>query len=92
MDWFRNIETGEEYWENRTEANEGEEHLGGWHIVMGENGWILRHQNRDVFSGSYLSDIGFALGFKLDVVGVGAIAGSIGGESAVNWLMDKLKN
>ena len=44
MDWFRNNETGEEYCEDRTEANEGETALGAWHIVEGKNGYVVHHQ------------------------------------------------
>ena len=47
MDWFRNSD-GEEYWEDRTEANEGEEHLGRFHIVEGKNGYVLHDQNKVV--------------------------------------------
>lgn len=45
LDWFRNKETGEEYWEDRTEAKEGEEHLGRFHIVEGKYGFVLHDQN-----------------------------------------------
>ena len=44
MDWFRNTETGEEYWEDRTEAQEGEEHLGAWHVVEGKTGYVIQYQ------------------------------------------------
>jgi RHS repeat-associated protein len=44
MDWFRN-EDGEEYWSDRSEAEEGEEHLGEYHIVEGKYGYVVHHQN-----------------------------------------------
>jgi RHS repeat-associated protein len=44
MDWFRNSD-GEEYWADRTEAEEGEEHLGEYHIVEGKYGYVVHHQN-----------------------------------------------
>ena len=46
LDWFRNEETGEEYWEDRTEANDGEKHLGAFHLVRGRTGYVLHHQNK----------------------------------------------
>ncbi|OAV43233.1 hypothetical protein A3850_001405 [Lewinella sp. 4G2] len=44
MDWFRNNETNEEYWEDRTEAKEGETALGAWHIVEGKTGYVIHYQ------------------------------------------------
>jgi len=48
MDWYRNNETGEEYWQEGDGEVEGATHIGANHVIKGTNGNIYHEQNRVV--------------------------------------------
>ncbi len=48
LDWYRNDETGEEYWQEGDGAVGGATHLGANHVIEGANGRIYHEQNEVV--------------------------------------------